>query len=74
MGKQPKKWTASRIKALRKAYGESQNQWAVRLGVKLDTLQNWEQGRCPAPRISFMVFDGLFAALKPATRSSLTEL
>ena len=36
------KWSPQRIKALRKAYGETQNEFRVRLGVSLSTLKFWE--------------------------------
>ena len=36
------------VKAIRKKTGLSQSQFALLIGVKLKTLQNWEQGRrCP---------------------------
>jgi putative transcriptional regulator len=33
------------VKAVRKKTGLSQSQFALLIGVKLKTLQNWEQGR-----------------------------
>ena len=37
------------VKAIREKTGLSQSQFALLIGVKLKTLQNWEQGRrCPA--------------------------
>lgn len=41
------KWTAEKILELRKAYGESQGTFAVRLGLTVDALRFWEQGRSP---------------------------
>lgn len=39
----------AKLRRWRKARGLSQSQAAPLLGVPLDTLQNWETGRC-APR------------------------
>ena len=39
------KWTPERIKALRKGFGDTQEQFAERLDVALATIQVWEQGR-----------------------------
>lgn len=38
-------WTADRIKALRKRYGEHQEVFCLRLGVSPGALRDWEQGR-----------------------------
>jgi len=38
-------WTAEKIKTLRKMYAEPQNDFTRRIGVTVDTLQHWEQGR-----------------------------
>jgi putative transcriptional regulator len=39
-------WSAEEIKALREQYGEKQRIFAeCRLGVSVDTLRYWEQGR-----------------------------
>lgn len=39
-------WNADEIKALRKRYGEGQRDFAeIRLGVSIETLRYWEQGR-----------------------------
>lgn len=38
-------WDSAKIKALRNRYGETQEQFAERLGVVVDTLRYWEQGR-----------------------------
>ena len=39
------KWTAEEIKALRERYRERQEQFCQRLGVGIDALRYWEQGR-----------------------------
>ena len=38
-------WTASKIRALRVSFGDTQKQFAQRLGVVTDTVRYWEQGR-----------------------------
>lgn len=38
-------WTPSKIKELRKKYKETQQEFVERLGVAIDTLRHWEQGR-----------------------------
>lgn len=38
-------WTGDRIRALRKAYNETQEEFRHRLGVSLGTLKFWELGR-----------------------------
>jgi putative transcriptional regulator len=38
-------WTADEIRALRDGYGETQREFVRRLGVSLETLRFWEQGR-----------------------------
>ena len=39
-------WTSDEIKALRTRYGETQRQFAEnRLGVSVETVRFWEQGR-----------------------------
>lgn len=37
------------IKELRRITGLSQSQFAEKYHIKLDTLQNWEQGRVKSP-------------------------
>ncbi len=38
-------WTPEKIKELRKKYGETQEDFCVRLGISLDGLRYWEQGK-----------------------------
>lgn len=38
-------WTKEKIKQLRGKHGETQEQFAKRLGVGLGTLRCWEQGQ-----------------------------
>lgn len=33
------------VQAIREAYGLSQSEFAALLGISVDTVQNWEQGR-----------------------------
>ena len=37
-------WTPEKIKKLRQAYGEKQEDFCERLGVSLPALRHWEQG------------------------------
>jgi DNA-binding transcriptional regulator YiaG len=39
-----KMWPPDRIKALRKRYGETQQEFCERIGVDAWTLRKWEQG------------------------------
>jgi len=41
----PEPWTAERVKALRESYQMSQSELAHKMGIKTETLQNWEGGR-----------------------------
>lgn len=38
-------WESGDLAALRKFLGLTQKQFAGRIGISIDTLQNWEQGR-----------------------------
>lgn len=38
-------WTPEKIRALRKQYGESQEEFCHRCGVTVVTFRLWEQGR-----------------------------
>ena len=38
-------WNPERIKSLRKAYGETQEEFAKRFRVSLETVRWWEQGK-----------------------------
>jgi len=38
-------WNAERLKALRKTYGETQPQFAARMGVSAATITYWETGK-----------------------------
>ena len=38
-------WESGDLKALRKFLGLSQKQFAERIGISINTLQNWEQER-----------------------------
>ena len=45
MTKEQAYWTADRIRALRKEYSETQNEFSHRVGVVPGTIEMWEQGR-----------------------------
>jgi len=40
-----KMWTQAKIKRLRDGYAETQRHFCLRLGVDVETLRFWEQGR-----------------------------
>ena len=52
-------WTVERLKGLRHRHGEIQSVFCHRLGVSVDTLQNWEQGRSAVPRPVGLLLDRL---------------
>lgn len=33
------------VHAIREAYGQTQQQFALMIGISVDTLRNWEQGK-----------------------------
>ena len=51
------KWTAGRIKALRKQYDLSQSEFLEFLPVSLDALRYWEQKRGPVPHLACWALD-----------------
>lgn len=57
-------WPPERIVGLRKAFGENQRDFSKRIGVSIDTLQNWEQGRVDTPGIAGKLFGMLEKSLK----------
>jgi len=42
-------WSTEQVVALRRAFGETQEQFARRLRMSIDGLRNWEQGRIAVP-------------------------
>jgi DNA-binding transcriptional regulator YiaG len=52
-------WTSERIKRLRKAYGETQDAFAQRLRVSVETLRWWEQSKGDPPGLATVVFEQL---------------
>ncbi len=46
------RWTARRVKILRRAWGDTQEEFAQRLGVGLATVQRWEAGRASPSRMA----------------------
>jgi len=45
-------WTPKRIKALRKKYNETQDQFARRIGVSWLTVNRWENGHSSPSRLA----------------------
>jgi transcriptional regulator with XRE-family HTH domain len=52
-------WTRDKIKALRKAYKEPQETFAIRLGISLGALRVWEQDAGKPPRYGELLLDRL---------------
>ena len=52
-------WNGKRIKALRDRYGETQEQFCLRLRVPVGTLRWWEQDHGEPPGPATVVFDDL---------------
>jgi putative transcriptional regulator len=59
------------VKELRETYDLSQAEFAALLGISVDTLQNWEQGRCqPEGRARVLL---RVAAAHPEALLSVTQ-
>ena len=52
-------WTPERIKRLRKAFGESQEEFCRRFRIGLGTLRFWEQGRSSPTGPATIILDQL---------------
>ncbi|MGH8910407.1 MAG: helix-turn-helix domain-containing protein [Egibacteraceae bacterium] len=62
-------WTPARIRALRRARGETQAQFAEALGVTPNTVQRWEAGVMPPTQGALLQrLDELLEALTPLQR------
>jgi DNA-binding transcriptional regulator YiaG len=48
--KQPMKWTADRIKALRESYGETQEEFRHRFPISISTIRLIETTGAPSPQ------------------------
>jgi DNA-binding transcriptional regulator YiaG len=57
-------WNGARIKALRKRFGDNQEEFADRIDVPVGTLRWWEQDQGEPPGIAMKYFDRLEADLK----------
>lgn len=60
------KWTAEKIKQLRRDLGETQEQFARHFRVSIDAVQHWEQGRGPITGPVSVILDQLEDSKKPA--------
>ncbi|GIW81522.1 MAG: hypothetical protein KatS3mg105_3329 [Gemmatales bacterium] len=67
------KWTPDRIRSLRESYNESQAVFCTRLGVGVDTLRIWEQGRGTPNGSAQILLDRLEQDLSEA-REQQTEV
>ena len=64
------------IKRIRKQFGISQREFAGLLGISVDTVQNWEQGRRNprgAARVLLLIAEKHPDALWDVVQSSVTE-
>lgn len=61
-------WTAERVKELRHALGETQQEFARRFRLSVKPIRNWEQGLCPPSGPATVLLDQLArrAARAPA--------
>lgn len=59
------------VKSLRLALGLTQEQFALRFGLDVDAVQNWEQGRCQPDRASAAYLRAI--AANPAQVASAQE-
>jgi DNA-binding transcriptional regulator YiaG len=50
-------WSADEIRKLRSVFGESQHDFADRLGVSVHAVQFWEQGKGPPSRMGRRLLD-----------------
>jgi DNA-binding transcriptional regulator YiaG len=58
---------APNVRKIREAFGLSQSEFAIRFGLELDTVRNWEQGRNqpdPAARLLLKVIETSPAAVE----------
>jgi DNA-binding transcriptional regulator YiaG len=59
------------VKSIRSALGLTQEQFALRFGLDVDAVQNWEQGRCQPDRASAAYLRAI--AANPAQVASAQE-
>jgi DNA-binding transcriptional regulator YiaG len=63
------KWNATRIRQLRQRLDMTQQQFAVRLGIAINTVSRWEAGvRAPHAKLSVPILDALEAAAQKETK------
>ncbi len=72
--------TPASVRSIRRRFAASQSRFAKILGVSINTLQNWEQGRCypTGPAKVLLVIadrnpDLLISTLEPPTGSAARE-
>ncbi len=59
-------WTPERIRDLRRRYGETQDEFAHRFRVSIQSVQTWEQGKGEPSGPATVIMDQLEAALTQA--------
>jgi putative transcriptional regulator len=62
-------WTKDRIRDLRKAFGETQEEFAKRFRVSVNTLQWWEQGKGKPIGPATVILDQLAAEVAEESAS-----
>ncbi len=62
-------WNRTRIRALRRSFGDTQEAFAHRLGVSFVTVSRWEGGNKPS-RMAVTLLDALAAKKPRAQRKS----
>ncbi len=65
-------WNRDKLVRLRKDLGETQGEFAERIGVSIDTLQNWEQGRIDVPTLAGKLFDRISADVEAPSRKAVS--
>jgi putative transcriptional regulator len=62
------------VKALRARLGLTQEQFALRFGLDIDAVQNWEQGRCQPDRPALAYLRAIAAAPETVAKAQEREL
>lgn len=68
MAKKPMRWTPEKIRDLRRRYGETQDDFRLRLGVTVTSLAGWEQGRGRPTGSAQLLLDRLEEDLARSTK------
>ncbi len=66
--------TAVDVKAIRAGLGLTQEQFALRFGLDIDALQNWEQGRCMPDKPALAYLRAIAAAPREVAAAQEGEM